>query len=118
MKEIRFKKSLNPLKRLKNFSISQRSADKKSTTYIRKSFIYHVVPIEADPEPLAQPELFIRKRIDSEKRMETFRLRVKGAFYMAHGRHMIRVRFYHTLNIRIYWKAKYFSPKKSVVLTK
>ncbi|MBF0478469.1 MAG: hypothetical protein HQL26_03200 [Candidatus Omnitrophica bacterium] len=117
MKELKFRRSINQDKSLKNFSVCQESEDKRSVTKIRKSFIYLARHVEQASE-LNAPEIFIKKCVDNERMVESFRFKVKGLFYLTHNRMLIEVRFCHTLKIGIYWKAKYFSPKKSVVLTK
>ncbi|MBF0484739.1 MAG: hypothetical protein HQL25_08565 [Candidatus Omnitrophica bacterium] len=117
MKELKYRKTLNPEKRLKNFSICQQTEDKRALTKIRKSFIYLVREVEQAGET-NPPEIFIKKCVDNERMVETFRFKVKGSFNLTHNRMLVEVRFCHTLNIDIFWKAKFFSPKKSVVLTK
>ena len=68
------------------------------------------------PEARA-PVVFIRKSFDSKKGVEEFGFHVKGYFLVDHEDTLMKVLFYHTLDIKIKWKAKNFSPKKSDSLT-
>lgn len=117
MKQIIYKKKTNLEKRLKTFSVIQEMDEKESITKIKKSFSYHIVAAENSQPVTEEPEVSIKKQFDSEKQIEQFSFRVKGYFYMTHNRMFIKVYFRHNLNIRIVWKTKVFSPKKSEILT-
>ena len=117
MKKVLFRKRINLNKRIKTFSIYSRTEDPECKTQVRKGFTY-AVDWAKDDRPVSKPPLiFIRKSYDSKKRVETFGFHVKGYFYITYKRELMRVRFHHTLDIEIKWKAKDFSPKKSVSLT-
>ena len=118
MKRVLFRKRINLKKRVKTFSIYSKTEDQECKTQVRKGFSYAVDWAKEDrpPEPKA-PLIFIKKSFNTKKRVETFSFHVKGYFYVNYNRELMRVRFSHTLDIEIQWKAKYFSPKKSVSLT-
>ena len=117
MKEVLFRKSLKPVKRIKSMAIGSVNEDKDSKTRIRKSFVYHVTPAQEAEKTVAAPQIYITKIFDSKSRVEKFHMIVKGSFYMTHNRFLVKVQFRHTLHIQIDWKTKIFSPKKSVALT-
>ncbi len=117
MKKILFKKRIDTEKRTKTFSIFSQTEDHQCRTYVRKGFSY-TVDWARENRPVSKPPLvFIRKTVNTEKGVEGFSFHVKGYFYINHNRKMMRVRFNHTLDIRIRWKIKNFSPKKSASLT-
>ena len=118
MKEILFKKALDPQKRTKTFSIKSHKEDKESKTVIEKGFAYQVLNVEQIEPKIEPPEIYIHKSIDNQKKIEKFNLQVRGSFYITKDRMLLQVYFHHTLNIEILWKTKIFSPKKSEVLTK
>ncbi len=118
MKKILFKKRINLDKKLKTFSIYSENEDQQCKTYVRKGFAYVVDPAR-EAKPTSKPPLvFIRKSLDTKKGIEGFSFHVKGHFYVTHNRRLMRVRFHHTLDIRIVWKVKQLCPKKSESLTK
>jgi len=118
MKRVLYRKRMNLKKRLKTFSIYSRTEDHECKTQVRKGFAYAVDWAKEDPAPESKaPLIFIRKVFDTKKGIETFSFHVKGYFYVNYNRELMRVRFNHTLDIEIRWKAKHFSPKKSVSLT-
>ena len=117
MREVLYRKRKTNNKRHKLISLIERTADKDCTTYVRKHFVYFVDKQMTDPEPLQPPEIHIKKAFDSKKKEEAFHFRVKGVFYLTHGRHLVRVRFCHTLHISIIWKNQALFPKKSATLT-
>jgi hypothetical protein len=116
VKKILFKKRIDPDKRIKTFSIYSKTEDDECKTHVRKGFAY-AVDLAKEVNPQYKPPLvFIRKTFDTRNGIEGFGFHVKGHFYMTHNRVLMRVRFHHTLDIEIKWKAKNFSPKKSVSL--
>ena len=117
MKTINFKRHKDVKRGTKYLHISSRTESKECITLVRKGFLYKAqISQETEPEQ-SSPEIFIRKAIDTEKNIEKFSFHVKGTFYMSHSRKSIRVDFHHSLNIKIVWKKKVFSPEKSEVLT-
>ena len=117
MREILFRKKESGRKHRKMISINEHTEDKECRTHIRKGFVYIVTKVEQIDKKVAKPEILIIKSINSKTRQEKFTFRVKGAFYLTKDRSIVRVDFYHTLRICLYWKEKIFSPKKSVTLT-
>ena len=117
MRKILYKKRQSLKNRRKIICISELADDKECTTHVRKSFVYIVTRVESTTAVLQQPQIFIKKGLDTRLQQEKFSFRVKGAFYMTRDRHVFRVDFCHLLRIDIAWKSKIFSPKKSVTLT-
>ena len=117
MKEILFKKVMDPEQRIKNFSIKTSKAEKESKTEVEKAFSYHVQPVNHIETEIAVPEIHVKKKIDIKSKVEEFHLEVKGYFFMTKDRTVLKVNFHHSLHIKIQWKSKIFSPKKSEVLT-
>jgi hypothetical protein len=116
MKKVLFRKRINLKKRIKTFSIYSKSEDRECKTQVRKGFTY-AVDWAKDEKPVSKPPLvFIRKAFNTKKGIETFGFHVKGFFFVTYKRQLMRVRFHHTLDIEIKWKAKKISPKKSVSL--
>ncbi len=117
MKKVLYKRSVATDKRSKFLAVQTRSEDKDSKTLVRKSFMYKVAEAGTENPQIAAPQVFIKKSLDTKKRIERFQFRVQGAFYLNHNRMLMKVDFEHTLHILIFWKHKIFSPKKSAVLT-
>ncbi|MBP9855015.1 MAG: hypothetical protein KBD53_09135 [Candidatus Omnitrophica bacterium] len=117
MKKVCFKRNRDLKKGTKFLHIFSRSENPESVTVVRKGFFYKVSKINEVEPTVAPPEVYIRKYFDTRQRIEKFSFRVKGVFYMSHGRFLMRVEFHHSLNIKIVWKNKKISPKKSEVLT-
>ena len=118
MKNIIFKKSLDPETRTKSLSVQQNFEDKDCKTQVRKSFQYKVNDAEIGEEKSSEPQIHILKKFDTRKQIEMFSFQVKGDFHITDNRMRYNVQFEHNLEIEIHWKSKAFSPKKSVVLTK
>ena len=116
MREVLYEKRLDPDKRVKVFTIDSESEDKKSITRICKSFRYKVDQAKGSAPRNKAPLIFIRKMFDTKRGIESFSFHVKGCFFITHDKELMRVRFNHTLDITIQWKAKDFAPKKSASL--
>ena len=116
MRTIQYKKQHSLKHRRKVISINEHNEDKDCQTYVHKSFVYVVTQAAQVGDPLQDPQIFIRKQLDSKTNEEHFSFKVKGAFYMTRDRGFFKVDFCHALRIRIVWKNKIFSPKKSVTL--
>lgn len=116
MKELTLKRYCNPKRNTKSITITQKSQDKDSFTLVKKSFLYFVTETSRINPEVNPPQVHIRKFFDTKRGVESFRLQVRGCFYVNHNRMLLKVHFRHTLNIQILWKAKVFSPKKSVIL--
>ena len=120
MRNITYKKKQSLEHRRKLISICEDSEDKECKTHVRKSFIYIIskaqaADVQETPQP---PEVYIKKRFDTQSLIERFSFRVKGSFYLNNKeRGLLKIHFCHTLRINIIWKSKLFSPKKSVTLT-
>ena len=118
MKNILFKKRLNPKKRMKSLSVTQRTEEKDCITRVRKSFLYFVTKSQEKNPQLEPPVVHIHKSFDSKRGIERFRFQVKGKFFVTALEQLWDVHFQHTLKILISWKTKVFSPKnKSEILT-
>jgi len=117
MKRVLYKKRIDLNKRLKTFSIYSRTEDLQCRTHVRKGFAYAVDRAKEAKPQHKPPLVFIRKTFDTKRGVEGFNFHVKGHFYVTHNRTLMRVRFHHTLDIVINWKANNFSPKKSASLT-
>ena len=117
MKNILYKKKQSAHSRRKIVSICECSEDKECKTYVRKNFLYIVTKEEEAEDDLSVPQVFIKKAIDTKNREEKFSFRVKGCFYTSRDRINFKVRFCHSLKIRITWKTKAFSPKSATQLT-
>jgi hypothetical protein len=116
MREVLYEKQLDPKKRVKIFTIDSESEDKKSKTKIRKSFKYKVDRAGGAKPRTKAPLVFIRKYFDTKRNIESFSFHVKGFFFITQEEELMKVWFNHTLDIMIRWKAKNFSPSKSVSL--
>ena len=117
MKTINYKRRKDLNRGTKYMHISSRTENQECVTSVRKGFLYKAkISSKVDPVQTA-PEVFIRKSLDTERNIEKFSFHVKGTFYMSHDRMLIQVDFHHSLNIKIVWKKKVFSPEKSEVLT-
>lgn len=117
MKQVVYKKRTSQKHHRRVVSINEYNQDENVKTHVRKSFLYHVVPIlDGDLEDCV-PEVYINKHIDTKAQVEEFCFRVKGSFVTVSGANVVRVEFSHKLRISMEWKDKAFSPKKSVNLT-
>ncbi len=117
MREILYRKKQSLKTRRKIISLSERAEDTECRTHVRKSFVYIVTKVTEVKETLAQPEVFVKKAFNTKTKEENFSFRVKGSFYMNRDRVLFKIDFCHSLRIRIVWKTKNLSPKKSVTLT-
>lgn len=117
MKKIIYKRNNDFNKKLKKVGIIQLLSDDNSKTRIEKEFTYRIYATDKVNPSVKPPEIHIFKQMDSERGVERFNLHVKGYFYMTHNRVLVKVKFEHKLDIKILWKSKVFSPKKSEVLT-
>jgi len=117
MKDVLFQSQIDLEKCRKNFSIHSKSEDEVSKTQVQKSFSYVVNRVEKAVPAAKAPIVFIRKSFDQKRRIEKFGFHVRGCFIITHEDIMMKVLFHHTLDIKIKWKAKNFSPKKSDSLT-
>ena len=117
MKTIEYKKRHSFKHHRKVISINERNEDNDCKTHVHKSFVYVVNEVPEMKQSLAEPNVFIRKRFNSQSQEEQFAFKVKGSFYMKRTRNLYRVDFCHALRILISWKHKVLSPPKSVTLT-
>ena len=117
MKDVLFESQIDLEKCRKNFSIYSKTEDKDSKTQVQKSFSYVVNRVEGAIPAAKAPIVFIRKSFDAKKGVEEFGFHVRGYFLVNHEDMLMKVLFHHTLDIKIKWKAKDFSPKKSESLT-
>ena len=116
MKNILFKKLIDPEKNTKSLLIEQRFEDQECHSYVRKSFYYTAKPtVETQPQ-VVEPEMYIFKNFDSKKKVEMFSFHVHGNFYVTHQRTLLAISFYHTLDIQIQWKSKLTLPKKPAII--
>lgn len=117
MKRLLFRKRMDAKKRIKVLSFGQRFEDATSKTQVKKNFSYKLFKSEDLTPQQEAPQIFIRKSFDTKRAMEKFHFRVKGYYYITHNRVLFKVYFRHTLKIKVQWKSKAFSPKKSEILT-
>jgi len=117
MKDVLFESQIDLEKRRKNFSIYSRTEDEACQTQVQKSFTYVVDRADGGISEAKAPVVFICKLSDSKKGIEEFGFHVRGCFLVTHEDILMKVIFHHTLDIKIKWKAKNFSPKKSDSLT-
>ena len=97
--------------------INSHTEDKASVTDVRKSFCYMVSAADFEDEQAQPPEMHIKKNVDTRAGCEHCHFKVKGSFFVNYQRRRLKVKFHHSLDIRVVWKKKIFSPKKSEVLT-
>ena len=117
MKKLTFQKSRNIKTHSKIIMITSHNEDSDSITDVRKSFCYMLSPADYGDEEVEAPQMYVRKNLDSRLGTEHCHFQVKGSFFITYQRHRLKVKFHHSLHIRVSWKKKVFSPKKSEVLT-
>jgi len=117
MKDVLFESQIDLENRKKNFSICSKTEDKVCRTQVQKSFAYVVDRADETMPAAKAPVVFIRKAFDSKKGIEEFGFHVRGFFHVNLNDTLMKVIFHHTLDIKIKWKTKNFSPKKSESLT-
>jgi hypothetical protein len=99
----------------KVITLREHAEEKECVTDVRKNFIY--IATEAlSEERQSIPQVHIKKSFDSVSRDEKFSFRVKGFFYVNHSRRLMKVDYCHTLRIKLHWKVKVSSPKKTVTM--
>jgi len=117
MKKMLFESNIDLEKKRKNFAIYSKTEDKQCRTQVQKSFTYVVDRAKEIRPQSKEPLVFIKKSFNTKNRIESFSFHVKGYFHITHNDALMKVLFHHTLDIKINWKAKDFSPKKSDSLT-
>ncbi len=117
MKRLLFRKRMDAKKQIKVLCFGQKFEDSESKSQVRKNFSYKLHKSTDLTQQEEAPEVFIRKAFDSKNGIEKFNFQVKGYYYITHKRVLFKVHFRHTLNIKVQWKSKAFSPKKSEILT-
>jgi len=115
MREIKHKTTGILQGRGKVITLREHSEEKECNTDVRKNFIYVASEAEHEEQQLA-PQVHIDKSFDSVLRDEKFSFRVKGFFYVHHGRRLMKVSYRHTLRINLHWNGKVSSPKKTVTM--
>jgi len=115
MKDVLFESQIDLNKHKKNFSIFSKTEDQTCRTQVQKSFTYVVERVEGSMSEAKAPVVFIRKSLNSKRRIEQFGFHVRGCFFVTHEDTLMKVLFHHTLDIRIRWKVKNFSPKSQIV---
>ena len=99
----------------KVITLREHAEEKECVTDVRKNFIYLATQAQSE-EKQSIPQVHIAKSFDSVRRDEKFSFRVKGFFYVNHSRRLMRVDYCHTLRIKLHWKIKTSSPKKTVTM--
>ncbi len=99
----------------KLITLREHAEEKECVTDVRKNFIYLASPADHEGEQ-STPKVSIKKSFDSANRDEKFCFKVKGYFFVNHGRRVMKVDYAHTLRINLHWKVKTASPKKSVTM--
>ncbi len=115
MKEVLYRNATSLPKGRKAIFISEKCEDKECRTYVRKSFVYLVSPEMRVCQPANAPDIHIRKAYNSKTKEEKFTFRIKGYFYITKDFSVLKVRFCHSLKIKILWKSKLFSPKSATL---
>ena len=96
----------------KAICLCERAEDTECITYVKKNFIYVLTPKNQDIQTdLPEPDIVIKKAYNSKTKEEKFYFRVKGFFYITKELSVLKVHFCHSLQIKICWKSKIFSPK-------
>jgi hypothetical protein len=95
--------------------IAEHTEDKQCVTDVRKKFIYVAKEVDSDGGT-AVPQVHIDKTFDSKTRDEHFAMRVRGFFHVYRNRRLVKIGYCHLLRIRLHWKQKSSSPKKSVTM--
>lgn len=95
--------------------MNEHAEDKQCVTDIRKKFIYVAKEVDSDGGSCV-PQVHIEKCFDSITRDEYFAMRVRGFFHVYRNRRMVKIGYSHILRIRLHWKSKEASPKKSVTM--
>ena len=99
----------------KVITLREHAEEKECVTDVRKNFIYVTSEAQSEEEQ-SIPQVHIAKSFDSVTLDEKFFFRVKGFFYVDHSRRLMKVAYCHTLRIKLHWKAKTSSPKKTVTM--
>jgi len=99
----------------KVITLREHADEKECVTDVRKNFIYVSTPAENE-EKHSIAQVHIKKSFDSVSQDERFSFRVKGFFYVNHNRRLVKVDYCHTLRIKLHWKIKTSSPKKTVTM--
>ncbi len=99
----------------KVITLREHAEEKECVTDVRKNFIYIATEAQSEEEQ-SVPQVHIEKSFDSAHRDEKFSFRVKGFFYVNHSRRLMKVAYCHTLRIKLHWKVKAASPKKTVTM--
>ena len=115
MRDILHKTSQILKGRGKVITLREHADEKECVTDVRKNFIYVANEAQCE-EKQSIPVVHIKKSFDSVTRDERFSFRVKGSFYVNHSRRLMKVDYCHTLRIKLHWKAKVSSPKKTVTM--
>lgn len=95
--------------------MAEHAEDKQCVTDVRKKFIYIAKEVDSDGGT-AIPQVHIEKSFDSKSRDEYFCMRVRGFFHVYKSRRMVKIGYCHILRIKLHWKSKNISPKKSVTM--
>lgn len=95
--------------------IAEHAEDKDCKTDIRKKFIYVAKEVDADAGT-SVPQVHIEKSFDTKSRDEYFCMRVRGFFHIYRNRRLVKIGYCHILRIRLHWKTKKATPKKSVTM--
>ena len=99
----------------KTIVIAEHAEDKQCVTDVRKKFIYVAKEVDSDGGT-SIPQVHIEKSFDSKSLDEHFAMRVRGFFHVYRNRRLVKVGYCHLLKIRLHWKSKDSSPKKSVTM--
>ena len=99
----------------KVITLREHGEEPECITDVQKNFLYLASPAEME-ETQPAPKVHLRKSFDSISRDEKFCFRVKGAFYVHHGRRLMKVDYCHSLRIKLHWKIAVCAPKKTVTM--
>jgi 3-methyladenine DNA glycosylase Mpg len=99
----------------KVITLREHAEETECITDVQKNFIYLAAPAVSE-EAQPTPRVHLKKSFDSISRDEKFCFRVKGAFYVSHGRQIMKVDYCHSLRIKLHWKIAVNAPKKTVTM--
>ncbi len=106
MRQIAYKHLTSPRHRRKVIAVSERNDTPECVTTSHKRFIYIVNEQHGPQEQPPKPEFFIVKAQDARQKREKFSFRVKGTLFITREAQTFRVRYSHSLKVRIDWKTK------------
>jgi len=106
VKRVLLKNRNNEKKGIKALGISSHYEDKHTMTLVRKKYIYHFLRVQDQHYKKDDPQIRIKKTLNSKKRIKDFTFRVRGHFFVRHEGVLLEVKYRHYLNMQTIWKTK------------